>query len=235
MIDKTKIKTVFLDIDDTVWWFTENSKVSLRHVYDHFGLSAYEPSYEVFRDIYLTKNHQLWQLYHHGKIEKDYLITERFRFTLSEIGVSERLETLAKEIDDEYLRFLAEQRILVPGARELLEYLNSRYEVHALSNGFKGVQDRKLISAGVRHLVDKIIISDDCGITKPLRGIFDYALAQCGAEARSTVMIGDNADADIAGAHNAGWHTIYFNIKGTEKSDCADAEVLNLAGVTDIL
>ena len=129
MIDKTKIKTVFLDIDDTVWWFTENSKVSLRHVYDHFGLSAYEPSYEVFRDIYLTKNHQLWQLYHHGKIEKDYLITERFRFTLSELGVSARLETLAKEIDDEYLRFLAEQRILVPGARELLEYLNARYEV----------------------------------------------------------------------------------------------------------
>ena len=95
MIDKTKIKTVFLDIDDTLWWFTENSKVSLRHVYDHFGLSAYEPSYEVFRDIYLIKNHQLWQLYHHGKIEKDYLITERFRFTLSELGVSARLETLA--------------------------------------------------------------------------------------------------------------------------------------------
>ena len=235
MIDKTKIKTVFVDVDDTIWWFTENSKLSLRYVYDHFGLSAYEPSYEVFRDIYLTKNHELWQLYHYGKIEKDFLVTERFRYTLSEIGVVNGVEALAAEMDDEYLRFLAEQRILVPGAREMLEYLSDRYDVHVLSNGFKGVQDRKLISAGVRHLVDKIIISDDCGITKPLRGIFDYALAQCGAEARSTVMIGDNADADIAGAHNAGWHTIYFHIKGTEKCDCADEEVFNLIDVMNIL
>ena len=41
MIDKTKIKTVFVDVDDTIWWFTENSKLLLRYVYDHFGLSAY--------------------------------------------------------------------------------------------------------------------------------------------------------------------------------------------------
>ena len=26
------IKTVFVDLDDTIWWFTENSKVALRHV-----------------------------------------------------------------------------------------------------------------------------------------------------------------------------------------------------------
>ena len=53
-----------------------------------------------------------------------------------------------------------------------------------------------------------------------------------GKAAHVTIAV---ADADIAGAHNAGWHTIYFNIKGTEKSDCADAEVLNLADVTGIL
>ena len=78
MIDKTKIKTVFVDVDDTVWWFTENSKLSLRHVYDAFGLAAWQPSYERFRDIYLSKNAELWNLYHHGKIKKDFLVTERF-------------------------------------------------------------------------------------------------------------------------------------------------------------
>ena len=117
----------------------------------------------------------------------------------------------------------------------MLEYLSSRYRVHVLSNGFKGVQDLKLISAGIRHLVDKIIISDDCGITKPQRGIFDYALEQCQAQAESSVMIGDNADADIAGAHNAGWHTIYFNLRGTENCPVADAEVNNLTDVMRIL
>ena len=80
MIDKTKIKTVFLDIDDTVWWFTENSKVSLRHVYDYFGLSAYEPSYEVFRDIYLTKNHQPRAIFHRLRSAAVYASQRRRRY-----------------------------------------------------------------------------------------------------------------------------------------------------------
>ena len=235
MIDKAEIKTVFVDIDDTVWWFTENSKLSLRHVYDAFALAEWEPCYERFRDIYLTKNAELWNLYHHGKIKKDFLVTERFRYTLQQIGVTQRVDELGAEIDEEYLRFLARQSILVPGAMELLEYLNRHYRVHALSNGFKGTQQQKLRSGGISHLIDKVIISDDCGFTKPMREIFDYALSRCGADAQSTVMIGDNADADILGARNAGWHTIYFNIKGTAPCHEADANVNSLLDVKKIL
>lgn len=236
MIDKSKIKTVFVDVDDTVWWFTENSKASLRHVYDHFSLCRFEPSYEAFRDVYLSKNKELWELYHHGKIDKDFLTTERFRFTLEKIGVADDVVEMAHRVDDEYLTFLAQQNVLVPGAKEMLEYLGKHYAVHCLSNGFKGVQQQKLLSAGIRHLVDKIIISDDCGITKPLRGIFDYALEQCGAEAESTVMIGDNVDADVAGAKNAGWHAIYFNMQG-KAAPCAlaDATIFSLEDVKEIL
>ncbi len=235
MICKEKIKTVFVDIDDTIWWFTENSKLSLRHVYDHFGLNEYQPDYEVFRDIYLRKNAELWQLYHYGKIEKDFLVTERFRYTLEQIGVKGDLSATSQAIDEEYLRFLAEQKILVPGAKALLEHLNKHYAVHALSNGFKGIQQRKLESAGIRHLIGKVIISDDCGVTKPLRGIFDYALRECGAEAESSVMIGDNKDADINGAKNAGWSAIYFDLKGAGVSDNADANVSSLEEIAGIL
>jgi putative hydrolase of the HAD superfamily len=183
----------------------------------------------------LEKNAELWHLYHYGKIEKDFLVTERFRYTLEKIGAKGNLEEMSKEIDEEYLRFLAEQKNLVPGALRLLEYLNERYDVHALSNGFKGIQQRKLESAGVRHLIDKVIISDDCGVTKPLRGIFDYALQQCGAEAESTVMIGDNMDADICGAVNAGWSAIYFDIKNMGKCENADASVSTLEDVIGLL
>lgn len=235
MIDKKDIRTVFVDVDDTLWWFTENSKASLRHVYDHFGLSSCGASYETFRDVYLSKNCELWELYHHGEISKDYLTTERFRYTLDRIGVGGGVSELSREVDDEYLSFLARQEKLVPGAKEMLEYLGSRYAVHCLSNGFKGVQQQKLCSSGIRHLVDKVVISEDCGVTKPLRGIFDYALRQYGAEAVSTVMIGDNADADVAGAKRAGWYAIYFNIRGTEPSELADATISRLEEVKALL
>ncbi len=230
------IVTVFVDIDDTLWWFTENSKLALRHTFDAFDISSV-CTYERFKEVYLKKNLELWNLYHHGLIDKDFLVNERFRFTLKECGYKGDVEKMCHLLDEEYLRFLALQPTTIPGARQLLEYLVAKgYDVNTLSNGFQGTQQQKLISGGLSDLIHRNVLSDDCGITKPQRGIFDYALEQCGAEAATTVMIGDNPDADIKGAHDAGWRTIYFNIRGLDPiEDTADAVVTSLDEVQQIL
>lgn len=230
------IVTVFVDIDDTLWWFTENSKVALRHVFDAYGLERM-CAYERFRDVYLEKNHELWDQYHHGLIEKVFLVNERFRYTLSACGYDGDVEEMCHRLNEEYLRFLALQPTTLPGARELLEYLVAKgYDVNTLSNGFKGTQQQKLASGGLDDLIHHNVLSDDCGITKPQRGIFEYALEQCGAEASTSVMIGDNPDADIKGAHDAGWHTIYFNVKGKAPIEgSADAVVGSLSEIKRIL
>ncbi len=221
------ISTVFIDLDDTVWWFTENSKVSLRHVYNHFGMAEFCPDYDTFKAVYLAKNKELWELYHYGKITKDFLTTERFRYTLEQTGYSGDCLAMGASVDDEYLHFLSLQPTLVPGARQLLEYLNAKgYDVNILSNGFKQVQARKLASAGVSHLFSHIVLSDDCGVTKPLPGIFEYALSVCNASAETSVMIGDNYDADICGAHAAGWRTIFFNKAGIPTEECRQADII---------
>ena len=237
MNEKMKgIVTVFVDIDDTLWWFTENSKLALRHTFDAFDISSV-CTYERFKEVYLKKNLELWNLYHHGLIDKDFLVNERFRFTLKECGYKGDVEKMCHLLDEEYLRFLALQPTTIPGARQLLEYLVAKgYDVNTLSNGFQGTQQQKLISGGLSDLIHRNVLSDDCGITKPQRGIFDYALEQCGADAATTVMIGDNPDADIKGAHDAGWRTIYFNIRGLDPiEDTADAVVTSLDEVQQIL
>lgn len=230
------IVTVFVDIDDTLWWFTENSKLALRHTFDAFDISSV-CTYERFKEVYLKKNLELWNLYHHGLIDKDFLVNERFRFTLKECGYKGDVEKMCHLLDEEYLRFLALQPTTIPGARQLLEYLVAKgYDVNTLSNGFQGTQQQKLISGGLSDLIHRNVLSDDCGITKPQRGIFDYALEQCGAEAATTVMIGDNPDADIKGAHDAGWRTIYFNIRGLDPIEAtADAVVTSLDEIQQIL
>ena len=237
MNEKMKgIVTVFVDIDDTLWWFTENSKLALRHTFDAFDISSV-CTYERFKEVYLKKNLELWNLYHHGLIDKDFLVNERFRFTLKECGYKGDVEKMCHLLDEEYLRFLALQSTTIPGARQLLEYLVAKgYDVNTLSNGFQGTQQQKLISGGLSDLIHRNVLSDDCGITKPQRGIFDYALEQCGAEAATTVMIGDNPDADIKGAHDAGWRTIYFNIRGLDPNEgTADAVVTSLDEIQQIL
>lgn len=230
------IVTVFVDIDDTLWWFTENSKLALRHTFDAFDISSV-CTYERFKEVYLKKNLELWNLYHHGLIDKVFLVNERFRFTLKECGYKGDVEKMCHLLDEEYLRFLALQPTTIPGARQLLEYLVAKgYDVNTLSNGFQGTQQQKLISGGLSDLIHRNVLSDDCGITKPQRGIFDYALEQCGAEAATSVMIGDNPDADIKGAHDAGWRTIYFNIRGLDPiEDTADAVVTSLDEILQIL
>ena len=230
------IVTVFVDIDDTLWWFTENSKLALRHTFDAFDISSV-CTYERFKEVYLKKNLELWNLYHHGLIDKDFLVNERFRFTLKECGYKGDVEKMCHLLDEEYLRFLALQPTTIPGARQLLEYLVAKgYDVNTLSNGFQGTQQQKLISGGLSDLIHRNVLSDDCGITKPQRGIFDYALEQCGAEAATTVMIGDNPDADIKGAHDAGWRTIYFNIRCLDPIEgTADAVVTSLDEIQQIL
>ena len=78
------IKTVFVDLDDTVWWFSENSLAALRHVYDVYGLGRLA-DYGTFDRHYHDINSRLWELYHYGKIEKSYLVEERFRYALEQL------------------------------------------------------------------------------------------------------------------------------------------------------
>ena len=208
------VTTVFIDLDDTLWDFSSNSAVALRRTFDHFVTDHWHPAYEVFASTYERGNSELWHAYHHGQVERDYLLAERFRHVLQRIGYTADCTALGAAMNEWYLACLAEQPLLVPGAQELLTRLKaSGKRVFVLSNGFAGVQQRKLLSAGVLHLLDGMVLSDDCGITKPQRGIFDYALRRVGAWAAQVVMIGDDPDTDIYGAHDAGWLTIYYNAK----------------------
>lgn len=204
------IKTVFIDLDDTIWDFTANSKVAMRMVYDKFGLNEQCP-YEAFIDCYLKHNSELWTLYHHGKISKDFLVTERFRVSFEECGIKFDDASLPAEINNEYLETIVTLEKVVDGAPELLSHLKERGPVYILSNGFKNLQYRKLKSGKLDGYIDKLVLSDDINVTKPDRRLFDYALEVVGGSAETTVMIGDNYDADIMGAHNAGWKTIFFD------------------------
>lgn len=231
------ITTVFLDIDDTLWWFSRNSALTFRHIFDLFDLGQLV-QYDEFHRLYLEVNDGLWERYHHGLIGKQQLQTERFILPLCRLGMSKaQAVSLADQLNWEYLTYLSQLPTLVPGARHLLEHLNRRgYDVNTLSNGFNLIQQRKLHYSGIAHLVHRNILSDVCGVTKPLPGIYECALSQCHATAETSVMIGDNPDADIAGAHMAGWRTIYFNFKQQPIAPgLADATVSSLAAIEQLL
>mgnify|MGYP001030615699 CR=1 FL=1 len=56
-----------------------------------------------------------------------------------------------------------------------------------------------------------IITSEDAGVKKPNPIIFEYALKKTKALANESIMIGDNWEADIMGAKDAGLDVIFCN------------------------
>ena len=230
------IKTIFLDIDDTLWWFSRNSELALATTFRMMGCGEWCRDYEAFHDHYEHFNHELWQLYNHGKVEKEVLEVRRFEQALEASNYCcDDIDELAKAMNTCYLDQLVKNHHVMPGALELLQYLHGKgYELNVISNGFKGVQERKLEAQGMNRYITQVVLSEDCGITKPRRGIYDYALQVCGAKPEETVMIGDDPTTDIPGARNAGWHTIYFN---TRNIDCPLAEhtVTSLLEIKELL
>ncbi len=210
------IEWVWVDLDDTVWDFSANSWDSLGELYYQEGLEPYFSSVDDWREKYLVCNHSLWPLYNEGKITKEYLQLERFRRVLDEAGFpQEQLLEKSKALDPLYLSILGTKTRLVDGAREMLQYLKDKgYRIGMISNGFYEVQYRKMRSSQVDHFFEVVVLSDDLGVNKPDRRIFDHALKKAGATAETSVIVGDNPDTDIAGALAAGWRAVFFNPKG---------------------
>lgn len=114
-------KVLFIDLDDTIWDFRANSVLSLRQVYDEFALKKEIPDYDRFKSLYMATNHELWELYHHNRITKDYLIVERFSRPLRHAGskMSEDKEFIMA-LNDRYLDVLSQQKTLVSGSGRIV-------------------------------------------------------------------------------------------------------------------
>ena len=110
-------------------------------------------------------------------------------------------------------------------------------KVYLLSNAQRVFTEYEMRYLDIEHFFDVVVLSDDIGVNKPDRRIFDHALKKAGAKAETSVIIGDNPDTDIAGAIAAGWNAIYFNPENKDFPDTIkDACVVShLKEVRDLL
>ena len=203
---------LFVDFDDTLYDTHGNAVIALRELFDALDLGQWFQDPQLFYNRYWEANIDLWTRYSRGEITRDYLIIERFRRPLSYGAGLEPTEQQCLEASDLFLDFCSCKPGLVDGARELVDYLQTKgYKMHICSNGFHEVQYKKLRACGLIDCFDNVILSEDAGANKPSRQFFDYALQQTGAQLGSTLMIGDNYQTDILGAQQAGLDTAYFN------------------------
>lgn len=194
---------ILFDADETL--FTFDAFGGLQRMFLDYSVTF---TAEDFQD-YQAVNKPLWTDYQNGTISALQLQHQRFE------GWSERLSVPAGDLNAAFLNAMAEICVPLPGAVSLLNALKNKVKIGIITNGFTALQQIRLERTGLRDYFDLLVISEQVGVAKPDRKIFDYTFEQMGQPPRDRVlMVGDTAESDILGGMNAGIATCWLNAHG---------------------
>jgi HAD superfamily hydrolase (TIGR01509 family) len=131
----------------------------------------------------------------------------------------------AAQLNAYYLEHRFDNVELFPEVVDALAVLSRSYVLGLLSNG-NGYPER----SGLGGPFAAVVFSQDHGVEKPDRWLFDVAAAEVGCGPHEVVMVGDSLPNDVRGAQNAGWRAIWLSRDGRDRPDryTPDAEISNL-------
>ena len=94
------------------------------------------------------------------------------------------------------------------------------YRMGLISNAGDDQDVRQLVRRfGISPYFDFILTSAACSYRKPHPRIFELAIANWYFLPSETVMVGDNLDADVRGAKNAGLYAVWISRRAGQSSD----------------
>ncbi|MFD1185240.1 YjjG family noncanonical pyrimidine nucleotidase [Pontibacter rugosus] len=210
---------ILFDLDHTLWDFEKNSEETLYTLYEQFELNKHGKfDCDSFYNKYKFVNVRLWDLYNKGKITQKELREDRFVKTLTGLGLEPH--ELPQGISEAYTDMCPTKTAVFPFTYEVLDYLQPKYGLHIVTNGFKEVQHIKMSSSKLHNYFKEIITSECCGYKKPDRRMFEHLLDKLEVKPEHCLMIGDNYECDVEGARAAGIDQVYFNpaqVKGRKR------------------
>lgn len=227
-------KHIFFDLDHTLWDFDKNAEETIHELYKTYRLKDLGVNAaDIFIETYTRNNHLLWAKYHVGEITKAELRETRFKQTFIELGVD--INKIPIEFEDDYVRICPTKTNLFPHTHEVLAYLQEKYHLHLISNGFKESTECKIQQSKLQPYFKNIIISEVFGINKPDKAIFQYALDLANGRVVESLMIGDSIEADIRGALNFGMDALYFNPNKLDLPEDINWHIHHLSELTELL
>ena len=196
------IRTITIDLDDTLWAIHPVIERAERKLYDWL-------SEEYPRVTEMFSQHEIIKL-------RENIVAEYWNkshdFTFLRRAVLGRLAAAAGygvEIVDRAMAYFEPLRNdveIFPEVQPALTSLGQHYCLIAVTNG-----NASLDQIGIRDLFDHVISASGVGAAKPDRQIFDVAVEAGGADAHETLHVGDHPEVDIVGAQNAGLKSVWVN------------------------
>ena len=192
-----QVTAVTLDLDDTLWpvrpTLVAAEKVLAEWLRTHAPATAQgmPPAAMLALRAEVATEHPHWSH------DLSAIRLETIRRALRRHGDDPALAELAFEVFFEARHAVTLYDDVLPGLRRLA----SRYRLVAVSNGNADVQ-----RIGLERFFSGSVSARLHGVAKPDRSIFQAACAAAGAAPNQVLHLGDDLDADVAGALAAGLH-----------------------------
>lgn len=208
-------KYLLFDADGTLYDFAASADLSLRKVFNKNGIAYTEQTIELYEE----GNKWCWESYEKGTLTQEELKTKRFQLMFDKL----QLHQDAMMAGEDYVEFLAQEGIMIPGAIEFLEAIK-HMDKAIITNGIAKTQHGRFEKTDTKKYFSHIFISQEMNKQKPDKAFFDEVLEKIGKKAEECLVIGDSEKSDIKGAVNAGIDSVFISFKG-QKSDLATYNV----------
>lgn len=219
------IRTITLDLDDTLWEIHPVIRRAEARLYEWLG-----EHYPRITELFDTAD--MMRLRSEVVVEFDdraHDLTFLRRTVLTRMGEAagygDDHVDAAFEVFDEVRNDVT----LFPEARPALAALRQRFVLIAVTNG-----NANLEKIGIRDLFDDVVSAATAGAAKPARPIFDAAVRAGGASAAQTLHVGDHPLYDVHGARDAGLRAVWVNRNGDEWPDEYEAPDIEVQHVGEL-
>jgi putative hydrolase of the HAD superfamily len=200
--DIAMYQAILFDLDDTLFSLRRCEAHALRRTLESAGLLARLPA--DFTERYAAISAKHWaapSAAGYTEARREAVTGRSWRDFLSQHGLDAQL---AKGLAAQFWLEFCHSSALNPGAAEVLRGLSDSFRLGMITNGYSDSQRGRLRAAGLYDAFDPLLISDEVGVQKPDKQIFEMALAHLGLGPESVLYVGDSISHDHEGCLRAG-------------------------------
>lgn len=198
------IRAICFDFDGTLAHFTGDFTDLLSQSHAKLGLDPQK------RNAIFTE--------HAKQLRKDGAVTSYSALveTLEHLGLHTGANL--KEVNAEFVHSYRKQMELLPNAKEVLDFCFERVSCALITNGPEDMQRAAIEEVEVAEYFQAVLISgaQEVAVRKPDARIFQLACERLEVSPEEVLMVGDNLEADIRGALNAGMQAVYLGAEEVE-------------------
>ncbi|WP_235973606.1 HAD family hydrolase [Peribacillus faecalis] len=124
-----------------------------------------------------------------------------------------------------------------PKTIQIINAIKQQAKVAIITNGSVQRQNAKIMNTHLNSCFDTIIISEEVGLSKPDKRIFELALNELNVRSEEALFVGDDIEKDIGGSQTIHMKGIWFNPHKRENDTTIKpyAEIWSLDRLLDFL